>query len=139
MIRYLVGRLLQVAPVLLGISIIVFLLVRLIPGDPAIALLGSRATPELVARVHDQLGLDLPIWQQYLTYIGNALQGDFGISFFYQAPVWEVTVERFPLTHHVDGLFAPAGERRSGFPSRCSRRCTAAAWLPDQRCGSPSQ
>jgi peptide/nickel transport system permease protein len=98
MIRYLVGRLLQVAPVLLGISIIVFLLVRLIPGDPAIALLGSRATPELVARVHDQLGLDLPIWQQYLTYIGNALQGDFGISFFYQAPVWEVTVERFPLT-----------------------------------------
>ena len=60
---------------LFGVSLIVFLLVRLIPGDPAIAVLGSRATPELVARVHDQLGLDLPIWQQYLNYLGNALAG----------------------------------------------------------------
>jgi peptide/nickel transport system permease protein len=98
MIRYLSARLLQVGPVLFGISVIVFLLVRLIPGDPAIAMLGSRATPELIARVHDQLGLDLPLWRQYLNYLANALRGDFGISFFYQAPVWQVTVERLPLT-----------------------------------------
>ena len=98
MIRYAAVRLLQIIPVLFGISIIVFLLVRLIPGDPAIAVLGSRATPELVQRVHDQLGLDLPLWQQYLHYLANALRGNFGVSFFYQADVWDLTVARLPTT-----------------------------------------
>ncbi len=98
MIRYLAGRLLQIAPVLLGVSLIVFLLVRLIPGDPAISILGSRATPELVARVRDQLGLDLPMWQQYLNYLGNALHGDFGVSFFYQTDVSSLAGARIPLT-----------------------------------------
>jgi peptide/nickel transport system permease protein len=98
MIRYFTGRMLQVIPVLIGVSLIVFSLVRLIPGDPAIAVLGSRATPELVARVHDQLGLDLPIWQQYFNYVTHALGGDFGISFFYQKSVWDVTIERAPST-----------------------------------------
>lgn len=98
MIRYLAGRLLQIAPVLFGVSLIVFLLVRLIPGDPAISILGSRATPELVARVRDQLGLDLPMWQQYLNYLGNALHGDFGVSFFYQTDVSSLAGARIPLT-----------------------------------------
>jgi peptide/nickel transport system permease protein len=97
-IKYVIGRLLQLIPVLFGISIIVFFLVRLIPGDPAISMLGSRATPELVARVRDQLGLDLPLWQQYFHYIGRAFQGDFGISFFYQTGVWEITMSRVSLT-----------------------------------------
>ena len=98
MTRYIVGRILQIVPVIVGISIIVFLLVRLIPGDPAIAVLGSRATATLIARVRDQLGLDLPLWRQYLNYVGHALRGDFGISFFYQTGVWEVTIERLPTT-----------------------------------------
>ena len=98
MIRYQAGRLLQIAPVLFGVSLIVFLLVRLIPGDPAISILGSRATPELVARVRDQLGLDLPMWQQYLNYLGNALHGDFGVSFFYQTDVSSLAGARIPLT-----------------------------------------
>ena len=98
MMRYAARRLLQIIPVLFGISLIVFMLVRLIPGDPAIAVLGSRATPELVKRVHDQLGLDLPLWRQYLHYLGNALHGDFGISFFYQADVWDLTMARLPRT-----------------------------------------
>ena len=98
MIRYLAGRLVQIVPVLFGVSVIVFLLVRLIPGDPAISILGSRATPELVARVRDQLGLDLPLWQQYLNYLGNALRGDFGVSFFYQTDVSSLAVARIPLT-----------------------------------------
>jgi peptide/nickel transport system permease protein len=98
MMRYAARRLLQIIPVLFGISLIVFMLVRLIPGDPAIAVLGSRATPELVKRVHDQLGLDLPLWRQYLHYLGNALHGDFGISFFYQADVWDLTMARLPST-----------------------------------------
>jgi peptide/nickel transport system permease protein len=98
MIRYVAGRLLQIIPVLFGVSLIVFFLVRLIPGDPATAVLGSRATPELVKRVHDQLGLDLPLWRQYLHYLANALHGDFGISFFYQANVWDLTMKRLPAT-----------------------------------------
>lgn len=98
MTRYLIGRLLQTIPVLIGVSIVVFMLVRLIPGDPAISMLGSRATPELVARVRDQLGLDLPLWQQYLNYLGSALGGNFGISFFYQTDVWSITIARVPVT-----------------------------------------
>jgi peptide/nickel transport system permease protein len=98
MIRYIIGRLLQFLPVLFGVSIVVFLLVRLIPGDPAVAVLGSRATPQLIARMHDQLGLDLPLWRQYLHFLGNALHGHFGISFFYQADVWGIVVSRLPVT-----------------------------------------
>lgn len=98
MIRYTVSRILQAIPVLFGISIVVFCLVRLIPGDPAVAALGSRATPQLIERVRDQLGLDLPLWQQYFNFLSNALRGDFGISFFYQQDVWLVTVERLPVT-----------------------------------------
>ena len=98
MIRYFAGRVLQIIPVLFGVSIIIFLLVHLIPGDPATAMLGSRATPELIARVHDQLGLDLPIWQQYLNYLGAMFHGNFGISFFYQSEVSEIVFARTPLT-----------------------------------------
>src|SRR5690348_551711 len=98
MMRYTAFRVAQAVPVLFGISIVVFLLVRLIPGDPAIAVLGSRATPQLIARVRDQLGLDLPLWRQYLNFLASAVRGDFGISFFYQQDVWPVTVERLPVT-----------------------------------------
>lgn len=98
MIRYVAIRILQILPVLFGVSLVVFFLVRLIPGDPAVATLGSRATPQLIARVRDQLGLDLPIWQQYFNFLSRAVRGDFGISFFYQTDVWTVTVARLPVT-----------------------------------------
>lgn len=98
MTSYVIGRIAQIIPVMLGVSVIVFLLVRLIPGDPAIALLGSHATPEAISRVREQLGLDLPIWQQYLLYLGNVLHGNFGVSVFYDAPVFGITMERVPIT-----------------------------------------
>src|SRR5215472_12451147 len=98
MIGYLRSRVLQFVPVLFGISFIVFILIRLIPGDPAIALLGTRATPELIKRVHEQLGLDLPLWRQYLHYLANIARGDFGTSFFYQTDVWTLAFERVPTT-----------------------------------------
>ena len=98
MAGYVARRLLQMIPVLFGVSLVVFLLVRLIPGGPAIAMLGSRATPELVARVNTELGLDLPLWEQYVDYIVKVLRGDFGISFFYQQDVTPVVLERVPLT-----------------------------------------
>jgi len=143
MTRYIVGRLLQIVPVIVGISIVVFLLVRLIPGDPATAMLGSRATAALIARVHDQFGLDLPLWRQYLNYVGHALQGDFGVSFFYQTGVWEVTVERLPTTLLLMGssilvsivLAAPfaviAASRRGGATDQAIRLVfTAALGMP---------
>ena len=85
-------------PVLFGVSIVVFLLIRLIPGNPAISILGERATPELVERVKNQLGLDLPIWRQYLHFLGNASRLDFGPSYFYKQEVSTLTLERIPIT-----------------------------------------
>jgi peptide/nickel transport system permease protein len=98
LIRYLGRRLLQIVPVLVGISIVVFLLVRLIPGDPARAMLGTRATPELIARLHSQFGLDKPIWVQYVDFLGSVLHGDFGVSFFYQTSIGGLVLARIPLT-----------------------------------------
>lgn len=98
MIRYAAGRVLQIVPVLFGVSIVVFLLIRLIPGNPAVAILGERATPELVERVKNQLGLDLPIWRQYLHFLGNASRLDFGPSYFYKQEVSTLTLERIPIT-----------------------------------------
>jgi peptide/nickel transport system permease protein len=74
------------------------MLIRLIPGNPAIAILGEHATPELIARVQNQLGLNLPIWRQYLHFLGNASRGDFGLSFFYRENVSTLTMERIPVT-----------------------------------------
>jgi peptide/nickel transport system permease protein len=98
MIRYAAGRVLAIVPVLFGVSIVVFLLIRLIPGNPAVAILGERATPELVERVKNQLGLDLPIWRQYLHFLGNASRLDFGPSYFYKQEVSTLTLERIPIT-----------------------------------------
>jgi peptide/nickel transport system permease protein len=98
MIRYAAGRVLAMVPVLFGVSIVVFLLIRLIPGNPAVAILGERATPELVERVKNQLGLDLPIWRQYLHFLGNASRLDFGPSYFYKQEVSTLTLERIPIT-----------------------------------------
>ncbi|PYO29182.1 MAG: ABC transporter permease [Candidatus Rokuibacteriota bacterium] len=98
MIRYAAGRVVAIVPVLFGVSIVVFLLIRLIPGNPAISILGERATPELVERVRNQLGLDLPISRQYLHFLGNVSRGDFGASYFYHQEVSMLTLERIPIT-----------------------------------------
>ena len=76
MTRYLFFRILAAVPVLLGITLIVFVILSLIPGDPAMAILGSYATPENVERLNQQLGLDRPLFQRYFIWLGNLLQGD---------------------------------------------------------------
>lgn len=91
-------RLLQTIPVLFGIVLAVFMVVRLIPGDPARIMLGQRASEEKLAELRTELGLDLPIWQQFLTFCGNVLQGDLGNSLFYRRPVFDVIMERLPVT-----------------------------------------
>lgn len=106
MTRYFFGRLAQTVPVMFGVSLVVFFLVRLIPGDPATSMLGSRATPELIARVHTQFGLNLPLWRQYLVYLHNAVQGNFGVSFFYQTDVSSLVLQRLPLTMELIGYSA---------------------------------
>jgi peptide/nickel transport system permease protein len=98
LIRYVFWRLLQIVPVIIGVSVIVFLLVRLIPGDPATAALGSRATPELIEQARSQLHLDEPLWKQYLDFVIGALHGNFGVSYFYESSVWSIVIPRVPVT-----------------------------------------
>jgi peptide/nickel transport system permease protein len=98
LVRYFGWRVAQIVPVLFGVSLVVFLLIRLIPGDPVTTMLASRATPQLVQQARDQLHLNEPIWQQYWDYLRNAVHGNFGVSFFYQEGVWPLTVPRIPVT-----------------------------------------
>ena len=81
LLRYIAGRLLLLLPVLFGTSVLIFLLLRLIPGDPAQVILGLRATPERLAIVRTELGLDLPVHLQYGQWLGKLLQGDLGKGF----------------------------------------------------------
>ena len=98
MTAYILKRLVSLIPVLLGLSVIVFAIMALIPGDPAMAILGAYATPENVARLNAQLGLDRPLPVQYLTWLGNILTGDFGRSYSLERPVIDEVLERFQAT-----------------------------------------
>jgi len=96
--RYALRRGLTVIPVLVGVSALVFGFIHLIPGDPAVTMLGERATPEKVAEVRRQLGLDRPIHEQYLLYVGRLLRGDLGTSIVRGDPVLADLLRRFPAT-----------------------------------------
>jgi peptide/nickel transport system permease protein len=98
MLRFVLGRFAQMVPVLVGLSILLFVWVRALPGDPARALLGERATPEGIARVNEAYGFDEPVLQQYFIYVKALLQGDFGSSIQTGRPVTESFLERFPAT-----------------------------------------
>lgn len=98
MLKFTVRRLVQLVPILIGLSILVFVWIRALPGGPAEALLGERATPEAVERVRDLYGLDRPIWQQYLSYLGQVAQLDFGQSVVSRRLVSTEISERFPAT-----------------------------------------
>src|SRR5574342_546125 len=95
---YALRRTLTIVPVLLGVSILVFGFIHLIPGAPAVTMLGERATPEKVAAVKQRLGLDRPIYEQYLIYMGRVVRGDLGISIVRGDPVLPDLLRRFPAT-----------------------------------------
>ena len=95
---YILKRLVSAVPVLLGITIIVFLIMAAIPGDPATAILGAYATPENVEKLNRDLGLDEPLVQRYFIWLGNLLQGDWGRSFSLNRPVLDEVLERFNAT-----------------------------------------
>ena len=101
--QYLLQRLLSAIPVVLGISIIVFLIISLIPGDPATAILGSFATPDNVAKLNKDLGLDRGLVERYFIWLGNLMQGDFGRSYALNRPVIDEILERFNATLILSG------------------------------------
>ncbi len=92
------GRLLQVVPNFALIGVVVFLLLRLLPGDPASALLGDRATPAALARINAQLGFDQPVWVQFAIFVRRLLHGDLGLSISRRIPVSEVIADHLPVT-----------------------------------------
>lgn len=98
MAGYILKRLLAAVPVIFGLTVIVFFIMAMIPGDPVTAILGSYATPENVERLNRQLGLDKPLWRQYFIWLGNLLQGDFGRSYTLNRPVLDEVMERFSAT-----------------------------------------
>jgi ABC-type dipeptide/oligopeptide/nickel transport system permease component len=96
--RFLGQRILQLIPVLFGITIITFFLLRLIPGDPALQILGEHYTPKAAAELRRSLGLDKPIWDQYLLFMRHLVHGDLGESIFYRQPARGIIFERLPAT-----------------------------------------
>lgn len=86
-LTYILRRLVTLIPVLFGISLLAFFLIHLVPGDPAVTLLGTHATTQAVAALHKQLGLDKPLWSQYVTFLDHLFHGNLGQSYQYQTSV----------------------------------------------------
>jgi peptide/nickel transport system permease protein len=98
MLRFLAQRLAAVVPVLLVVAIVVFLILRLTPGDPAAVIVGNNSTSEDIARVREQLGLTRPLTTQFGIWISNALRGDLGYSYYQNKPVTELIAQRIEPT-----------------------------------------
>jgi ABC-type dipeptide/oligopeptide/nickel transport system permease component len=101
MLKYIIKRLMALIPTLLGILTLVFFLLRLIPGDPAEAMLGEFATEEAITALREDLGLNKPLHNQYFTFLVNAFQGDFGKSYSTRLPVMTNIFTYFPFTLHL--------------------------------------
>lgn len=93
MLAYAIKRIFVLIPTLLAASLLVFVFIHLIPGDPAAVLLGDTATPEEVAQLTREMGLDRPLYTQFFLWLGNFLQGDLGTSIFFQEPVLSVIAD----------------------------------------------
>src|SRR3954465_7860623 len=98
MLNFVVRRLLAILPVLLAVSLLTFLIASLLPGDLAYVILGDQATPENVAALRRDMGLDQPIWWRYLSWLGHIMQGDFGRSFRTGQTVLQAVAERLPVS-----------------------------------------
>ncbi|TWA99773.1 ABC transporter permease [Bradyrhizobium stylosanthis] len=98
MLNFVVRRLLAILPVLLAVSLLTFLIASLLPGDLAYVILGDQATPENVAALRRDMGLDQPLWWRYLSWLGHVLQGDLGRSFRTGQTVLQAVGERIPVS-----------------------------------------
>lgn len=97
-LRFVPARLLQAVPVIFGVTLLVFFMAHLLPGDPAVAILGEHATQDRVTALRAQLGLDQPIWVQYFLFVGRLFQGNLGTSLTYQQPVSTLVLAAIPVT-----------------------------------------
>ncbi len=98
MLRFFFQRLLAIIPVLMVVAIVVFLILRLTPGDPAAVIAGNSATNDEIERIREQLGLTKPLLMQFGIWIGNLLQGDFGYSYYLNKPVMQLVAQRIEPT-----------------------------------------
>jgi peptide/nickel transport system permease protein len=96
--RYLLHRILSMIPVLFGMTLFIFVVLHLAPGDPALEMLGAAAPPEAIEKLRNELGLNDPLYLQFFRYIGNVLRGDFGMSYSSRAPVLDALLSRYPVT-----------------------------------------
>ena len=98
MVKMIIKRIIQVVPVLFIIVTFTFILTRLIPGDPVTAMVGDQQEEAILEQVREEMGLNKPIGEQYVEYLGKVIRGDFGKSYYYSQPVTEVLMERLPNT-----------------------------------------
>ena len=98
LLRYIAKRMPYVIPQLFGIILVSFFMVKLIPGDPAVMMLGPTASQQSLAALRDKMGLSKPLWQQFAYYIGDVLHGNLGTSWQTTRPVTEDLLQRFPAT-----------------------------------------
>jgi ABC-type dipeptide/oligopeptide/nickel transport system permease component len=105
MLKYIIKKIISMIPVLIGLTIIIFLILHLSPGDPVDLIVGPNATPEVYENIRRDLGLDKPLLTQYLVFVGNLLKGDLGNSILQRRPVLDMIIQRFPVTLEV-GVWA---------------------------------
>src|SRR5579871_706058 len=128
MARMLLRRLLLAIPLVFVVVTLTFFLIRLAPGDPATILAGDAPTPEFLAQIRAEYGLDKPVGEQFMAFLAKAVTGDFGTSLYTKQPVFTVIMERFPATVLMTGtamivasiigvLIGVASARRAGSPA----------------------
>ncbi|ASN04237.1 ABC transporter permease [Virgibacillus necropolis] len=98
MTKYIIKRILSMIPTMFIVSVIVFFITRIMPGNPAAVMLGPQASVEEVEALTEELGLNEPLFTQFIQYIGNLLQGDLGVSLAYHRPIIDIILDRFPNT-----------------------------------------
>jgi dipeptide transport system permease protein len=129
MLRFILNKLALIVPTVIGITIASFAFIRLLPGDPILAMAGQHGvTPERYEILKHQYGFDLPIWQQYFNYVGGILQGDFGISLATKRPVIGEFLTLFPATVEL-ALFAMLIAVLVGIPAGIFSAIKRGSWL----------
>src|SRR5690349_11089171 len=98
---YIRKRLIMMIFVIFGVTVIIFSMVRVLPGDPAFLMLGERATDATAAALRERLGLNLPIWLQYWNFVTGLVQGNLGSSLLYRQPVADLVLKRVPVSIFV--------------------------------------
>ena len=130
MLALIARRLIAIVPILFGVSIVTFLLMRLVPGDITLTLLGPFATETSRAALREYYGLDLPLHVQFLKWLWSVLQGNFGRSIAYQIPVADILAQRIGntliLTVAAAGLAITIGFVGGTLPASAASRCSTA-------------